>query len=682
MADDREAKNNLLLFFHRPTEPCFMQKGEEKKFFRVPEPYYPEKFRNLVSLSNRFGEDDKAIAVDDISLPDLTLPSQLPYSDKFSVFIPKHREMAADLINTMIGMRNVKDLISLCTYCQMHINPYLFNYCLSVAILHRDDTKGLNLPSLVQTFPDKFMDPKVFRQAREVTNVVKTGNRKPVVIPMTLTASDAVPEQAVAYFREDIGINLHHWHWHLVYPFSGTHEVVNKDRRGELFYYMHQQIIARYNIERLCTGIGRVRSFSDFRAPIPEAYFPKLDSTVANRTYAPRFANSTFVNVERQVDLIKCEVSEAERWRNCFLQAIEDNAIKLPNRPDLPLTEENGIDILGNLMEASDLSLNRGYYGDLHNMGHIFCAYVHDPDHRHLERHGVMGDPATAMRDPFFYRWHSYVDDIFNMHKIKLPRYGNDRLDFPGIRVSSIRVEGPAGDNTFGTHWEQSLVDLGRGLDFTPSPSVLAKYTHLQHEEFNYVIEVNNTTGRPAMGTVRIFLAPVNDERGQPLRFEEQRRLFIELDKFSQPLNAGPNTITRKSVDSSVTIPYERTFTNQSLRPGRPGSAEAAEFDFCGCGWPHHMLIPRGTFRGYPMVLFVMITDWYEDMVVQDTVGSCNDAASYCGLRDRKYPDRRAMGFPFDRPAQAPSLSAFIRPNMAVQPVTVEFTDATRVRPQ
>lgn len=56
-----------------------------------------------MSLSNRFGEDDKAIAVDDISLPDLSLPSQLPYSDKFSVFIPKHREMAADLINTMIG---------------------------------------------------------------------------------------------------------------------------------------------------------------------------------------------------------------------------------------------------------------------------------------------------------------------------------------------------------------------------------------------------------------------------------------------------------------------------------------------------------------------------------------------------------------------------------------------------
>ena len=36
------------------------------------------------------------------------------------------------------------------------------------------------------------------------------------------------------------------------------------------------------------------------------------------------------------------------------------------------------------------------------------------------------------------------------------------------------------------------------------------------------------------MGTFRIFIAPVLDENNQQLPFEEQRRLMIELDKFSQ----------------------------------------------------------------------------------------------------------------------------------------------------
>lgn len=33
----------------------------------------------------------------------------------------------------------------------------------------------------------------------------------------------------------------------------------------------------------------------------------------------------------------------------------------------------------------------------------MFISYSHDPDHRHLESFGVMGDSATAMRDPIFY---------------------------------------------------------------------------------------------------------------------------------------------------------------------------------------------------------------------------------------------------------------------------------------
>lgn len=45
-------------------------------------------------------------------------------------------------------------------------------------------------------------------------------------------------------------------------------------------------------------------------------------------------------------------------------------------------------------------SVDRDYYGDIHNMGHTFISYAHDPEHRHLESFGVMGDSATAIRDP------------------------------------------------------------------------------------------------------------------------------------------------------------------------------------------------------------------------------------------------------------------------------------------
>ncbi|CAG4931475.1 unnamed protein product [Colias eurytheme] len=681
-----DAKKNLLLFFDRPTEPCFMQKGENKSIFQLPDNYYPDKYKSTSNtLADRFGNDaTQTIPIRNISLPNLSLPMQLAYNNQFSLWVPKHRAMATKLIDIFMGMRDVEDLQSLCSYCQLRINPYLFNYCLSVAILHRDDTKGLNIPTFAETFPDKFMDPKVFRKAREVSTVVPSGNRQmPVVIPQNYTASDWDPEQRVAYFREDIGINLHHWHWHLVYPFdSADRAIVAKDRRGELFYYMHQQIVARYTTERYCNKLSAPKRFSNFREPIEEGYFPKLDSQVASRAWPPRFANSTIRDIDRPVDQIRADVSQLETWRDRFLDAINTMSVMMRNGRRVPLDEETGIDMLGNMMESSILSPNRDFYGDLHNMGHVFISYSHDPDHRNLEQFGVMGDSATAMRDPIFYRWHAYVDDMFTLYKNKLPPYTTDKLDFPGVRVSSVSIESPGGANALSTQWEQSTVELGRGLDFTPRGSVLARFTHLTHDDFTYVIDVNNTSGQAAMGTVRLFIAPAVNETGAPLPFSEQRRLMIELDKFTQALPAGNSTIRRSSNLSSVTIPYERTFRRQSTRPGEPGSAEAADFDFCGCGWPHHMLIPKGTAEGFPMVLFCMVSNWAEDRVVQDTAGTCNDAASYCGLRDRKYPDRRAMGFPFDRPTPANTLSDFLTPNMNVRECTIRFTDAVRQRQQ
>lgn len=679
-------KNNLLLFFDRPTEPCFMQKGDGKSVFQLPSDYYPDKYKGVSDrLTDRFGTSaGRMIPLRNIALPDLSLPKQLPYNGQFSLFVPKHREMSRKLVDVFMNMRDVDDLQSICAYCQLHINPYMFNYCLSVAILHRPDTKGLNIPTFAETFPDKFMDPKVFRRARETSTVVPSGSRMPITIPQNYTAGDAEPEQRVAYFREDIGVNLHHWHWHLVYPFDAADTaVVNKDRRGELFYYMHQQIIARYNAERLCNNLARVARYTNFREPIAEGYFPKMDSQVASRAWPPRFAGTNIRDLDRPVDQIRAEVGQLETWRDRFVQAIERGSVQLRNGREEQLTEETGIDILGNLMESSIISRNRPYYGDLHNMGHVFISYAHDPDHRHLEQFGVMGDSATAMRDPVFYRWHSYVDDLFNMHKARLTPYTSDTLDFPGVRASSISVSGAAGRNIFGTFWEQSAVDLSRGLDFTPRGAVLARFTHLQHEPFVYNIECTNSSGRAQMATVRIFMAPRDDENGRPLDYEDQRRMMIELDKFTHNLRPGNETITRRSSESSVTIPYERTFREQSDRDGEPGSQQAAEFDFCGCGWPQHMLLPKGNTRGFPVVLFVMLSDWSADRVQQDLVGVCTDAASYCGLRDRRYPDRRSMGYPFDRPMPtANALSDILTGNMAVAECSVRFTDTTRQRTQ
>lgn len=77
----------------------------------------------------------------------------------------------------------------------------------------------------------------------------------------------------------------------------------------------------------------------------------------------------------------------------------------------------------------------------------------------------------------------------------------------------------------------------------------------------------------------------------------------------------GKNDITRRSLESSVTIPHEVTYRNlDNNRPAANTSSEAV-FNFCGCGWPQNMLIPKGSPEGFLCQLFVMVSNGENDEV-------------------------------------------------------------------
>jgi hypothetical protein len=74
-----------------------------------------------------------------------------------------------------------------------------------------------------------------------------------------------------------------------------------------------------------------------------------------------------------------------------------------------------------------------------------------------------------------------------------------------------------------------------------------------------------------------------------------------------------------------------------------------------------------------PFRLLVMLTDWNEDRVPHDA--HCG-SMSFCGVRDAAYPDRRAMGYPFDRPLPRGTALADVvarQRNMALRDVTITF---------
>jgi tyrosinase len=491
------------------------------------------------------------------------------------------------------------------------------------------------------------------------------------------SAAEPAEEQALDWFREDPFANDHHSHWHEVYPTSERQggQRVNQPRQGELFFYMHRQMLARYDTERVIAGLGPVKAFEHpYTAPIPEGY--------ARPGYAARAAGLTLHDVPGAPT-----VDQLRSWHAALQRALTDRKLQVDGQ-DLGALDENQ---LGAATEPSDLYLRPDqdldttpWYGNLHGMGHVLCAYIAPFDQRRSWP-GVMNYTETAIRDPFFYRWHRHVDELYSSLQGELPResYGDyaARVRFPeqgpdvllafsdrilGVSAADFDFDAFARRN-FGNDFSANelttdtlLTGFGLSQVSAPAPGGRETYwtTHLQHRPFSYFIRLENQLQAPQQVTIRIFLAHES--------LVEDYRMWIELDKFETTLAPGTNLLGRPDALSSV---IKRKGVNA---PGaRPPNGNDT---WCDCGWPYTLLIPSGESgeTGSTFKLLVSVTDWEQDQVGSSR--SCG-SMSYCGATD-EYPDARRMGYPFDRPLSRPIAEIVAsEPSMTMRDVSIRCTN-------
>uniref|UniRef100_A0A1W7RAE8 Hemocyanin subunit 5b n=1 Tax=Hadrurus spadix TaxID=141984 RepID=A0A1W7RAE8_9SCOR len=578
----------------------------------------------------------------------------------FSCFHRDHLEEARNFFEILIDANTFDEFMDLCHQARDFVNEGLYIYTVSVAILHRSDCLHVTLPPVQEVFPEKFIPVETLFKSFKESKLHEDSEE--VVVEIEKTGNILDPEYNLAYYREDIGINAHHWHWHLVYPATWRSEKLGrrKDRKGELFYYMHQQMCARYDCERLSNGLPRMAPFHNFEEPL-EGYSSHLGSTINGQPYASRPEGVVLR------DMKEVSVQDLTRWRERILDAIHLERVIDEHGKEVHLDEENGIDILGNIIESSYDSINEGYYGSLHNWGHVLMARAQDHDGRYQTNPGVMSDTATSLRDPIFYRWHRFIDDMIQEYKENLPVYDKRQLGFTGVKVISVNVKGSS-PNVIKTCFKDDILDLSHAINFDRKGPVKVKYQHLDHEPFTYKIEVTNQGTKTRHAYVRIFLAPKYDELGNELTPNELRRLMIEMDKFNYELKPGKNLIEHSSHQSSVIVRKEHTFA-ELINHHDEFARES-----CNCGWPEHLLVPKGNEQGMTFHLFVILTDLTHDLVYDHghRPNICSEAVSYCGLKDELYPDKRPMGFPFDRLIEEENLHDWLVPNMSATEITIK----------
>lgn len=456
------------------------------------------------------------------------------------------------------------------------------------------------------------------------------------------------------------------------------------DRHGELFIYMHQQMLARYDAELLSHDLARVEPLgpTQWSEPIAEGYDPEVDPE--EWPFTIRNPGQTIRDGYRsQLSRLQLEVDEA-----LANGTVADKGVALP------LTADS----FGEFVERR-----------LHNTGHNAIAELSEPRVPHDDdtRVGVMASTLTAIRDQAFWRWHKHIDNIGFAWQDTLEPEAFD--DAPAVMLRGALSEPdhaewsspdiilvnsadlpqglpPAEMHDFGANlfggaaWdadftaatahsgEASLQTTDELVTFLRTQDIRGydkPVTYLKHEPFSYFVRTVNTGEQPQSVTVRIFLVPAAEAH--------DRRAWIEMDKFPAELRPGQNVLYRPDRESSVI--KRRAETSPADIESRPLERTALEQSYCDCGWPYTLLLPRGTEGGLECRVLVMMTNAVADGIVDP--GSCG-SVSFCGSRDR-YPDRREMGYPFARRFAGPTDTALANtllplPNVAARTVRIRHS--------
>ncbi|XP_035708294.1 phenoloxidase 2-like [Folsomia candida] len=148
----------------------------------------------------------------------------------------------------------------------------------------------------------------------------------------------------------------------------------------------------------------------------------------------------------------------------------------------------------------------------------------------------------------------------------EMEKFLEKRGDHPYIVTNpkSIQVRDERGHlvNNLTTFWNNRDMVLNGGLDILPKPGdtdplfLYVCLKHLDHQEFTYIIELENQDEKDRSVFVRLYMAPTYNPDRERFNLTEQYPLFFAMDAFPIMLSPGANTIHRKSADSTVTNPW------------------------------------------------------------------------------------------------------------------------------
>lgn len=236
---------------------------------------------------------------------------------------------------------------------------------------------------------------------------------------------DNYGEDRMVYFTEDVGLNNYYYFSRIgnsrivdnkqMYNNMNNKERFNQvngklfnrrelddkiNRRGERYLYQMKQLLARFNLERKCNGLDNVQTVG-LDGTIENGVFPNLRYT--NGLQMMNRMND--YNLKKRFNMRLIGVTKD--FENRFMRVIDQGFVETQNGHKVDLKNNNGINILGNLLQGNRDSVNNQYYRYLEYYYRLLLGGNNNDnndwnDNRFVPT--VLDHYETSMRDTVFWQ--------------------------------------------------------------------------------------------------------------------------------------------------------------------------------------------------------------------------------------------------------------------------------------
>ncbi|KOC66106.1 Hexamerin [Habropoda laboriosa] len=574
-----------------------------------------------------------------------------PKGTVYSNSISQLRKEVSLLYRILLGAKNYQTFLKTAAWARVHVNEGQFIKALASAVLTRQDTQGLILPPAYEILPQNHLDSRIIQEAQDIAiqQGIQQRNIQGILIPVNYSALLSHDEQQLSYFTQDVGLasyyayvnlasyildedqqqqqqqqqqeqqpqpqqplNLQQYQQQTVGKYLqqvGQQGQQNTIGHGSQYLFLHQQLLAHYELNRLSNGLGPIQNI-DYKS-VQSLYQPHLRNL--NGLEFPSRPENLQLQPQKN-KLIQSVVRLEER----LMEAIDSGHVVTPQGIFLSLYQPQGMNILGDLIEGSGRSVNPRYYGSLQaaarkllgNAPEVQNIWDYTPSALELEQ--------TAVHDPAFYQLYKRVMNLFQKYQQSLPAYQSNDLILPGVTIQNVDVSQLVtlfsnyyiNLDTVTPQQDQSQEQQQQQQQEQVQQQVKAHLKRLDHKPFQYKIAVHSEQNVPNV-VVRVFLGPKHDYEGKPVSISQNRHLFVQLDQSIQNLHPGQNIIIRnsqqapgQSADWPSTQQIQQGVNNAIRSQGPFYIAEPHQiFSF-----PARLSLPKGTQQGFPLQFLVVIS--------------------------------------------------------------------------